>query len=127
MAISTTMETPLLAGATSTGTTASASLAVAIINETMARHFYGPTNPVGRTFRYRVGASVSDLIQVVGVVKDAKYQTLREKTLPTAFVPLAQNPALGSDMNLEPRIPSGAARCDSERENRRSTASTRLS
>ena len=40
--------------------------------------------------------------------KDAKYQSLREKTLPTAFVPLAQNAELGSDIYLEARIPSGA-------------------
>jgi ABC-type antimicrobial peptide transport system permease subunit len=42
-------------------------------------------------------------------VKDAKYQSLREKTLPTVFVPIAQNAELGPDVYMQARIPSGAA------------------
>jgi predicted permease len=104
-----TMGTPLLVGRDFDGNDRVGTLAVAIINETMARRFYGASNPVGKSFRYRVGTGVSNPIQVIGMVKDAKYQSLREKTLPTAFVPLAQNAELGSDIYLEARIPSGAA------------------
>ena len=104
-----TMGTPLLVGRDFDGSDRVGTLAVAIINETMARRFFGASNPVGKTFRYRVGTGVSSPFQVVGMVKDAKYQSLREKTLATSFVPLAQNAALGSDIYLQARIPSGAA------------------
>jgi predicted lysophospholipase L1 biosynthesis ABC-type transport system permease subunit len=81
----------------------------------MARHFFGAANPIGRMLRYRVGKGASEPIQVIGVAKDAKYQSLREKTLPTLFLPMSQDSALGSAIALsvaitaELRIPGGAA------------------
>ena len=50
-----TMGTPLLVGRDFNGNDRVGTLAVAIINETMARRFYGASNPVGKTFRYREG------------------------------------------------------------------------
>ena len=82
---------------------------VAIINETMARKFYKTENAVGKTFRYRVGARTSEPYEIIGIVKDAKYQTLREKTLPTAFVAIAQDSESVLGGTIELRIPSGAA------------------
>ena len=104
-----TMGTPLVAGRDFDGTDRIGAPAVAIVNETMARRFYAGANPIGKTFRHRVGKGLSNPFQIVGVAKDAKYQTLREKTLPTVFVPLRQNAELGSDIYMQARIPSGAA------------------
>jgi hypothetical protein len=60
---------------------------VAVINEKMARHFFGSANALGREFRTRMAANeMSPPIRVIGVVKDAKYESLREEMLPTAFV-----------------------------------------
>ena len=42
-------------------------------------------------------------------MKDAKYQTLREKTLPTAFVAIAQDSESVAGANIEVRIPAGAS------------------
>jgi putative ABC transport system permease protein len=46
-------------------------------------------------------------------VKDAKYQTLREETLATAFIPVAQDTTIGGglnlDLNLELRATGGGA------------------
>ena len=42
-------------------------------------------------------------------MKDAKYQTLREKTLPTAFVAIGQDSGSVLGGTIELRIPSGAA------------------
>src|SRR5437867_11593911 len=44
---------------------------VAVINETMARHFFGHEDPVGR--RFRLPAKPGVAIEIVGVAKDAKY------------------------------------------------------
>jgi predicted permease len=67
---------------------------VAVINETMARAYFGDSSPVGRTFS--VGgenntAEWSD-VEVVGVVKDAKYMDLDEHQMPAAFYPHSQHP-----------------------------------
>jgi ABC-type antimicrobial peptide transport system permease subunit len=104
-----TMGTQLIAGRDFEANDRVGTLAVAIVNETAARRFYGAQNVIGKTFRYRAGKGASNPFQIVGVVKDAKYQSLREKTLPTIFVPLTQSAELGSDIYLEARIPSGAA------------------
>src|SRR4029079_3645463 len=45
---------------------------VALVNETMARKFYKAENVIGKTFRYRVGAGISEPYEIIGVVKDAK-------------------------------------------------------
>jgi predicted permease len=82
---------------------------VAIINETMARKFYKTENAIGKTFRFRAGSRTSEPYEIIGIVKDAKYQTLREKTLPTAFVAMAQDSESVLGGTVELRIPSGAA------------------
>jgi putative ABC transport system permease protein len=80
---------------------------VALINETMARRFFGTGTPLGRTFQVAAGDTLKAPVEVIGVVRDAKYQRLDEKTLPTAYVPLGQGDLEGSEMQFE--IRSGAA------------------
>ena len=63
-----TMQTPLLAGRDFSEADRVGAPQVAIINETMARHFYKTDNPVGRTFRYRVGVRTSEPFQISGIV-----------------------------------------------------------
>ncbi len=73
---------------------------VAIVNETAVRRFFDGANPIGRTFRLKRGDGNTPPIEVVGVVGDAKYQSLRETTLPTAFFPLGQDSAARSQVSL---------------------------
>jgi putative ABC transport system permease protein len=80
---------------------------VALINETMARHFFGASSPLGRTFQVADGDTLKAPVEVIGVVRDAKYQRLDEKTLPTAYVPLGEGDTEGSEMQFE--IRSGAS------------------
>jgi predicted permease len=69
---------------------------VAIVNETLARRVWGAANPIGRRFSEGTGPNKQPEFEVVGVVEDAKYQSLREKTLATAYFPIAQNGDLGA-------------------------------
>jgi predicted permease len=62
---------------------------VAVVNETMAHLFFPGESPVGRRFGFSPEHS-SDF-EVVGVTKDAKYESLREKPTPMAFYPDAQH------------------------------------
>ena len=66
---------------------------VAVINETMARTYFPGSSPLGRTFSIGDDAEWQD-IQVVGVVRDAKYMRLREKPQAAAFYPHAQHYSL---------------------------------
>jgi predicted permease len=57
---------------------------VAIINETMARKYFGNASPLHRRFSFFGNADRR--FEVVGVVKDAKYRSLREPVPPTFYV-----------------------------------------
>ncbi|HEV2690844.1 MAG TPA: ABC transporter permease [Bryobacteraceae bacterium] len=82
-----TLGIPVLAGREfSLGDTAN-SPKVAIINETMARHFFGARPAIGRRLEW-----VKKQYQVVGVVKDSKYRELREKTPRMIYFSLLQDP-----------------------------------
>jgi predicted permease len=63
---------------------------VAVVNEAMARQFFPGENPIGRRFwsgRSRKGKP----IEIVGVVRDAKYASLRAPAPPTAYMPHTQS------------------------------------
>ena len=67
-----------------------ASRKVAVINETMAHTHFPGGSPLGRTFGVGDDAEWQN-IEVVGVVKDAKYMKLEEKQMPAAFFPHSQH------------------------------------
>jgi predicted permease len=66
---------------------------VAVINETMARRFFPGESPLGRRFGLG-GPEHSEEIEVVGVVKDAKYERLTETPTPAAYYAYGE----GSDL-----------------------------
>jgi putative ABC transport system permease protein len=85
-----TLRTPLVMGRDFNQYDTPQSPSVAVVNESFARRYYGFANPVGKRFRWRPGAKLSAPVEIVGVVKDAKYVSLREKPSPTMFIPEAQ-------------------------------------
>lgn len=60
---------------------------IAVINETMARKFFPQGQALGRRFGF--GGTESNL-EVVGIVKDSKYNSLREETPAMLYRPVAQ-------------------------------------
>jgi predicted permease len=62
---------------------------VAIVNEAFAKHFYESVNAVGKHFGERGPKSAHDY-EIVGVVKDTKYASLREASLPIFYRPELQ-------------------------------------
>ena len=76
---------------------------VAVINETCARRYFGAGSPVGKRFRWRDKPDWE--IQVVGLVKAAKYQQVRGDSPPTVYVPYTQNQReWPQQMNFEVRV-----------------------
>ncbi|HEY6332130.1 MAG TPA: FtsX-like permease family protein, partial [Blastocatellia bacterium] len=86
-----TLGTPFLSGRDFNRHDSLGSARVAIINETMAREFFADSNPLGRTFRTWAGALSDSALEIVGVVKDAKYASVREACPPTAYIFSGQN------------------------------------
>ena len=67
---------------------------VAVINEAMARTYFAGGSPLGRTFTVGDGRPQDpewQNVEVVGVVKDAKYMDLDERQIPAAFYPHSQH------------------------------------
>jgi len=62
----------------------------AIINQAMARRFFGEADPIGKQFRF--ADSPQRVFEIVGVVKDAKYRNLRDPAPPTFYMPFFQRP-----------------------------------
>ena len=62
---------------------------VAVVNETFARYYFGDEDPIGRRFGRE--SSDSGRIEIVGVVKDAKYNSLREPSPRTFYIPYRQD------------------------------------
>src|SRR5262249_50889264 len=61
---------------------------VAVINETVARDFFGQENPIGR--RIGVGTRTADT-EIIGVIWDTKYRNLREQTPRAVYLPFLQS------------------------------------
>ena len=62
---------------------------VAIINETMAKQFYGNTSPVGR--RMGFGRSNAIDIEIVGVARDLRTVQLNQKPVRFVYIPYRQD------------------------------------
>jgi hypothetical protein len=74
-----TLGMPILRGRDFDARDHSHSPKVAWINETMAHYFFGAESPIGRHFGWGDNEDRSDF-EIIGVVKDAKYLSLRAKT-----------------------------------------------
>jgi predicted permease len=75
---------------------------VAVVNDAMVKQFFPGQHPIGQRFwfgRNRSGAP----IEIVGVVRDAKYASLRAPAPPTAYVPYTQSRTPLSSMCYEVR------------------------
>jgi predicted permease len=87
----TTFQTPLIAGRDLTDADRAGAPRVALVNETFVRTFMPGGRPIGATITLYPG-TVRSLgpIEIVGVVEDAIYSTLRAAMPPTYYLPLAQ-------------------------------------
>jgi predicted permease len=95
-----TLGTPLLMGRSFGAQDQANSTCAAVINETMARRYFVGRSPIGQ----HIGKWNWDgrrEYEVVGVVGDAKYMSLREDVPPTAYLYLPQSPRIPGDVTFE--------------------------
>ena len=81
-----TMGIPIIAGRDFNAQDREASPLVVIVNEEVARRYYGG-NAVGK--RLRMGSDAPPR-EIVGVARTARYRNLREQPLPFIYIPLGQ-------------------------------------
>ncbi len=92
----------------------STSLKVAIVSKSFAQKYFGSANPLGQHFRLRGGRGsqfawsiTGGPVEIVGVVKDAKYGSLREEPSPFVFIPWSQGGVPGPLTSFELRATAG--------------------
>src|SRR5262249_21486173 len=80
--------TPILAGRDFPSQASPGPRAV-IVNQTFARRYFGNTSPIGKTMVQR-----NTLMEIVGMVGDAKYEEVREVMQPTVYFDAFQERSL---------------------------------
>ncbi|MBA3296212.1 MAG: ABC transporter permease [Acidobacteria bacterium] len=95
------MGTPLLAGRTFGPEDRLGATETTIVNESLARKYLGGANPIGQVFQLDTSpGQPSPHYQVIGLVKDTKYQDLREDFMPIAYFAAAQETDIGPFLDL---------------------------
>jgi len=88
----TTMAIPTVAGRVFNENDREGTVPAAIVNQTLAKHYWPRSEPLGHRFRFSGDATWRE---VVGVVKNANYNTLGEEPQACVYVPLRQNFSYG--------------------------------
>jgi predicted permease len=86
-----TLGIPLLQGRTFARSDTSTAQPVAIVNRSLARQLFGTTDAIGRRFVFGLGDKNPE-IEVIGIVADAKYTSMRREAPPTAYLHYLQQP-----------------------------------
>jgi predicted lysophospholipase L1 biosynthesis ABC-type transport system permease subunit len=79
-----------------------------VINEAAARKFFRGRNPIGGRVGIHDGGE-TQTATVIGVVRDAKYMSLREKTREVMYLPMAQQHGGPPLINFEVKGPGASA------------------
>jgi predicted permease len=87
---------PLLAGREFERRDALTAPKVAVVNETFAKKFNLGQNPVGKFMAAGQGDDVKLDMQIVGLVHDAKYNSVKGEIPPLFFTPIAQDSTIGA-------------------------------
>ena len=92
------MGIPLLAGRSFSSKDTATSQKVGILGEAMARTLFPEGSPIGRHYG-RSPDNAGD-IEVIGVVKDVKYNSLNENAQPGDYLPFSQNQRYLNDIEV---------------------------
>jgi len=88
-----TMGVPILNGRDISTADTSSSPKVALVNETFVRQWLGGANPIGAHLRTGAEPGYPEATyEIVGIVKDTKYGSLRGEIPPIAYAPTTQLP-----------------------------------
>jgi macrolide transport system ATP-binding/permease protein len=96
-----TVGIPVLSGREFTRADNETAARVAVVNDVMAARYWRGDDPVGKRLQVK-----GQWLQVVGVAKVSKYQSVRENPKPFFYVPLRQDFSVGAALNIRTRMPA---------------------
>jgi len=101
-----TMAMPVAEGRGFSDRDVAAAPPVVMINEAAVRRYFPDAHPIGQRF----GSTMeeSGKLEIVGIVRDAKYNRLREGAPPTMYVPYQQNRTFGPTFEVRTAGDPGA-------------------
>jgi Acidobacterial duplicated orphan permease len=103
-----TLQMPVLAGRDFTDADNESSAKVAVVNESLAKHFFGDAqHAIGHYFGYGGGGKAKIDVQIVGVVGDVKHTDLRTPIVRTVFSPYPQTTRSSGDKRTDPDVIPG--------------------
>ena len=76
---------------------------VAVINQAFARQLFRTDEAVGRQFRFGSLRDATPPVQVIGVVQDARYTSMRDDKPPTTYSYYRQHPEMRNAVTFEVR------------------------
>ncbi len=110
-----TLGVPIVRGRTFSAADRGDAMPVAIVNQTMAEHYWPGQDAIGKRFRF-FGSDVP--ITVVGVARNAIYNNPAEGPKPYAYVPLAQSFVSGMTLIVRTKADPAALLPTVQRETR---------
>src|SRR5688500_11151428 len=84
-----TLEIPIINGRGFTAADNASAPKVVLVNETAAKKYFPNENPIGQRFGSSVETSGQQ--EIIGVVRDAKYDSVRDAAPPTMYAPYLQS------------------------------------
>ncbi len=99
-----TMGMPVIAGRAISPDDRASTPRVAVVNASFARKYFTGVNAVGRRLQIRRGAAH----EIVGVVEDARFHSVRDSPPPTVFLALLQDSYLSSSCEIQLRTSGNA-------------------
>src|SRR2546422_797747 len=96
-----TMHIPILLGREIEERDITGPFKVAVVNEIFAKKYFANENPIGRHFGLADGGT-SD-IEIIGVAKAARYNSLKRDIPPVVYIPFSQVPRGLSGISFELR------------------------
>jgi macrolide transport system ATP-binding/permease protein len=106
-----TMGIPLLSGREFTRADNETAAQVAVVNDVMASQYWRGEDPVGKRLQVK-----GQWLQVVGVAKVSKYQSVRENPKAFFYVPQRQDFSVGASLNMRTRMPAETMAAELARE-----------
>jgi len=74
---------------------------VAIANEKFVKHYFGDANPIGRHIGFGNNPGTKTPMEIIGVVKDAKYTSLRDEVPRQLYFPYLESSIVAVTLRLE--------------------------
>ena len=99
-----TMGIRIVAGRAFTASEADAKPPRVVVNEAVARQLFGRGDPVGKLIGSSFRGPPKADWQIIGVVRDAKYRSLREPMIPTIYQPWQDSPSQRINLYVRTRM-----------------------